>query len=309
MNPKSGVGPRLRGRDDVHLIAAVLAVVAWGVGAVLNKSMGVDTPAIVFYRMVVGVPMMVFMAWRFGTGIDRRLMRITALPGLLFSLSFITGFAAVKMTSIANATLVTNLQPVLVLLVAPRLFGERLRKNQLILGAVSMAGVLTVMLAAAPTSGAKWTGDVMAAVNIVIWTAYFLLAKQRRVDGVDSWSFLAGVFLWASVVVLPFGGLASNDLGAMTSKDWLCVIGMALGPGIVGHGLMTWSQSHVDVTLASILGLLSPVVSTALAWVVLGESLTFVQLTGGAVVMWSLALLVRSQTGSSAPVVPIRKEH
>ncbi|MFM9084373.1 MAG: DMT family transporter [Actinomycetota bacterium] len=308
MSSGPGVGARLRGRDDIHVIAAVLAVAAWGVGPVLNKSMEVDTPAIVFYRMVVGVPMMVFMAQRFGTGIDRRLLRITALPGVLFSLSFITGFASVKMTSIANATLVTNLQPVHVLLVAPKLFGERLRRNQLLLGAVSMAGVLTVVLAAASTSGAKWTGDVMAAVNVVIWTGYFLLAKQRRVDGVDSWSFLAGVFLWASVVVLPFGGLASNDLGAMTTKDWLCVIGMALGPGIIGHGLMTWSQSHVDVTLASILGLLSPVISTALAWVVFGESLTFVQLIGATVVIWSLAALVRSQTGSNAPVVPIREE-
>lgn len=308
MSDSAGVAARLRGRDDIHVIAAVMAVAAWGVGPVLNKAMEVDTPAIVFYRMIVGVPLMVLMAHKFGTGINRRLMRISALPGILFSLSFITGFASVKMTSIANATLVTNLQPVLVLLVAPKLFGERLQKKQLGLGAVSMAGVLIVVLAAASTSGAKWTGDVMAAVNVTIWTGYFLLAKQRRVDGVDSWSFLAGVFLWASVVVLPFGAIASNDLGAMSTKDWLCVIGMALGPGIIGHGLMTWSQSHVDVTLASILGLLSPVISTALAWVVFGESLTFLQIVGAAVVIWSLAALVRSQTGSTVPVVPVREE-
>lgn len=302
MSDSTGITTRLRGRDDIHVIAAVMAVAAWGVGPVLNKAMEVDTPAIVFYRMIVGVPLMVFMARKFGTGINRRLLRISALPGILFSLSFITGFASVKMTSIANATLVTNLQPVLVLLVAPKLFGERLQKKQLGLGAISMAGVLIVVLAAASTSGAKWTGDVMAAVNVTIWTGYFLLAKQRRVEGVDSWSFLAGVFLWASVVVLPFGAIASNDLGAMTTKDWLCVVGMALGPGIIGHGLMTWSQSHVDVTLASILGLLSPVISTALAWVVFGESLTFLQIVGAAVVIWSLAALVRSQTGSTVPV-------
>lgn len=301
-------GTRLRDRDDAHVIAAVLAVTAWGIGPVLNKSMEVDTPAIVFWRMVLGVPMMLFMAQQFGSGINRRVLRLSALPGILFSLSFITGFASVKMTSIANATLVTNLQPVLVLLVAPKLFGERLRKSQLGLGAVSMAGVLIVVLAAASTSGAKWTGDVMAAVNVTIWTAYFLIAKQRRVDGVDSWSFLAGVFVWASVVVLPFGAIASNDLGAMTAKDWWCVIGMALGPGIVGHGLMTWSQSHLDVTLASILGLLSPVISTALAWVVFGESLTALQMVGAAIVIWSLAALVRSQTGANVAVVPVREE-
>lgn len=266
----------------------------------MNKAMTVDTPAIVFWRMAVGVPLMLFMARRVGSGLSRDVLRRTALPGLLFSLSFITGFASVKMTSIANATLVTNLQPVLVLFVAPRLFGERLRARQLGLGAVSMAGVLVVVLAAASTSGAKWTGDVMAVVNVVIWTGYFLLAKRQRVDGVDSWSFLAGVFLWASAVVLPFGLVASDDLGAMTALDWWCVVGMAIGPGVVGHGLMTWSQSHLDVTLASILGLLSPVVSTALAWVVFGESLTALQIVGAGIVIGSLTMLVRDQRGSTA---------
>jgi drug/metabolite transporter (DMT)-like permease len=291
---------RLRQRDDIHVIAAVTAVVAWGVGPIMNKAMTVDTPAIVFWRMAVGVPLMLFMAQRIGGGLSRDVLRRTTLPGLLFSLSFITGFASVKMTSIANATLVTNLQPVLVLFVAPRLFGERLRARQLGLGAVSMAGVLVVVLAAASTSGAKWTGDLMAVINVVIWTGYFLLAKRQRVDGVDSWSFLAGVFVWAAVVVLPFGLVASNDLGAMTALDWWCVVGMALGPGVIGHGLMTWSQSHLDVTLASILGLLSPVVSTGLAWVVFGESLTVLQIVGAGIVIGSLTLLVRDQRGSTA---------
>ena len=300
MTAPTGARERLRQRDDIHVIAAVTAVVAWGVGPIMNKAMTVDTPAIVFWRMAVGVPLMLFMARRVGSGLSRDVLRRTALPGLLFSLSFITGFASVKMTSIANATLVTNLQPVLVLFVAPRLFGERLRARQLGLGAVSMAGVLVVVLAAASTSGAKWTGDVMAVVNVVIWTGYFLLAKRQRVDGVDSWSFLAGVFLWASAVVLPFGLVASDDLGAMTALDWWCVVGMAIGPGVVGHGLMTWSQSHLDVTLASILGLLSPVVSTALAWVVFGESLTALQIVGAGIVIGSLTMLVRDQRGSTA---------
>lgn len=300
-HPGASVRGRVRGRDDIHVIAAVTAVMAWGIGPILNKSMSVGTPSIVFTRMVLGVPIMVFMAYRFGGGLSRELMRRTALPGVLFALSFITGFAAVKMTSIANATLMSNLQPVLVLFVAGRLFGERLRVRQLVYGAASMAGVLTVVLAAASTSGAHVSGDLMAAANVVIWTGYFLIAKQQRVDGVDSWSFLAAIFVWASVVVIPFGLVASNDLGRITARDWLLALGMALGPGVIGHGLMTWSQSHVGVSLASILGLLSPVLSTSLAWVVFGESLTFVQLVGSGVVIASLVALVREQSGSAVP--------
>ncbi|MFM7262768.1 MAG: DMT family transporter [Acidimicrobiales bacterium] len=298
---------RLGRRDDIHVIAAVTAVCAWGIGPILNKSMSVGTPSIVFARMVVGVPLMVGMAYLLCDGLSRKLMRSTALPGILFSLSFITGFASIKMTSIVNATLMSNLQPVLVLLVAGRLFGERMTPRQLVYGATSLGGVLTVVLAAASTSGAHVSGDLMAAANVVIWTGYFLIAKKQRLEGVDSWSFLAAIFIWASVVVIPFGLIASNDLGQMTGRDWLLALGMAVGPGIVGHGLMTWSQSHVGVALASVLGLLSPVLSTSLAWIVFDQALTAVQLVGAAIVIVSLVLLVREQP-TPAGAAALREE-
>ena len=297
----------LRERDDIHVIAALTAVFAWGIGPIFNKAMTVSTPSIVFYRMLIGLPLMIGMAYRTGGGLSRDLMRRTAVPGILFALSFITGFASMKMTSIANATLVTTLQPVLVLFVAPKLFGERIRARQLWYSALSMVGVLTVVMAAASTSGAHLSGDLLAVCNVVIWTGYFVIAKQKRVDGMHSWSFLAAVFTWASIVVFPFGLITSNDLGAMTTKDWLCICGMAIGPGIVGHGLMTWSQSHIDVTLASLLGLMSPVISTLLAWIVFSQALTPWQMVGGVIVLGALALLVKEQR-SSADIV-VTSEH
>jgi drug/metabolite transporter (DMT)-like permease len=293
----------LRQRDDIHVIAAITAVAAWGIGPIFNKAMTVDTPAIVFYRMLIGAPMMIVVAYRTGGALTRDLMRKTALPGVLFGLSFLSGFASVKMTSIANATLITTVQPILVLFVAPKLFGERIRARQLMYSAFSMSGVLLVVLAAASTSGAKLSGDLMALLNVVIWTVYFILSKKRRVAGVHSWSYLAAVFLWASFFILPFGVVASNDLGAMESLDWVYVVAMAIGPGLVGHGLMTWAQSHVDVTLASLLGLMSPVISTVAAWFVFGESLTPWQIVGAAVVLSFLALLVGEQKSSAEAAI------
>lgn len=298
----SSLTANVRARQDVHIIAAAIAVFAWGTGPIMNKIMTVDTPAIVFYRTLLGTPLMVYVAYATGGRLSRELMRRTAVPGILFALSFITGFAAIKMTSIANATLITTIQPVLVVLIAPRLFGERLSPRQLGFSFLSLAGVLMVVMAATSSSGADISGDLMAAGNVVLWTAYFVIAKKNRMDGVHSWSFLAAIFVWLAIVVLPFGAVSSNDLGQMTTKDWLCVMGMTLGPGLLGHGLMTWSQSHVDVTIASLLGLMSPVVSTALAMVFLGEMLTPWQLAGAFVVLTSLALLVANQRGSTPKV-------
>ena len=291
-----------RQRDDIHVIAALTAVFAWGIGPIFNKTMSVDASAIVFYRLLVGAPLMFAMALLTGGGVSIELMKRTALPGVLFAFSMITGFASVVMTSIANATLITTLQPVLVLLIAPKMFGEKLRLRQLLYSACALVGVLLVVLAAASTSGAHLSGDLLAVANVCIWTGYFVLSKKRRLAGVHSWSYLAAVFLWSAAVVLPYGMIFSNDLGNMSNADWGRILAMAIGPGIVGHGLMTWAQSHVDVTLASLLGLLSPVISTGLAWMILDQNLTTWQTVGAIGVLISLAFLVREQrtpTGAS----------
>lgn len=285
----------LRERDDIYILAALTAVSAWGIGPILNKSMSVSSSTIVFYRILIGAPVMTVMAYLNGGRITKELLRKSSVPGLLFGASMIAGFAAFQHTSIANSTLVTTLQPVLIMFVAPKMFGEKLNARKILYSVTAMAGVLIVVLAAASTSGAHISGDLLAVVNVVIWTAYFVMAKVRRLDGVHSWAFLASVFIWAAVVALPFGLVTSNDLTAMTTKDWVLITTMALIPGVVGHGMMTWSQSHLDVSLASLLGLLSPVISAVLAWLILHQTLTPMQLVGGLVVLVSMGLLLRAQ--------------
>jgi drug/metabolite transporter (DMT)-like permease len=285
----------LRQREDIHVLAALTAVTAWGIGPILNKSMTVSSSTIVFYRILIGAPLMTVMAYLNGGRITKELLRKSSVPGLLFGASMIAGFAAFQHTSIANSTLVTTLQPVLVMFVAPKMFGEKLTARKVFYSVTAMSGVLIVVLAAASTSGAHISGDLLAVANVVIWTAYFVMAKVRRLDGVHSWAFLATVFMWAAVVALPFGLVTSNDLTAMTTKDWVLIVTMALIPGVVGHGMMTWSQSHLDVSLASLLGLLSPVISAILAWLILHQTLTPMQLVGGLVVLVSMGLLLRVQ--------------
>lgn len=279
-------------RDDLPLIAAVAAVSAWGVGPLMTRAMSVSTQTLVFWRLIVGVPLMAAIAYATGGGYTKELLRRTALPGILFSLSMITGFASVQRTSVANATLITTLQPALVLLVAPRLFGEKWRLRTLMLSASAFTGVLLVVLAAASTSGAHVSGDLLALSNVCIWTTYFVMTKRLRNDGIHSWSFLAAVFLWSNLVVVPWALLTTDDIGQMNKFDWVRVVAMALLPGVVGHGAMTWAQRHIDVTLASLLGLMSPVISTVGAWILFEQTLRPLQVVGGIVVLGSLYGLI-----------------
>lgn len=285
----------LRSRDDLHLLAGITAVSAWGLGPIFMRATSVTSPTVSWYRLIVGVPLMVLAAVWSGNRPTLSMMRRTAAPSFLFALSMVAGFEALKTTSVANATLIATLQPAFVMIVAPRMFGERLKLRHMGLAAVSMAGVSLVVLAASSTSGASLHGDLIAAANVLLWSSYFLMAKRVRLAGTNTWSFLACVFTWSLIFVTPWALAVADDKWAMQPKDWLLISAIAVGPGMVGHGLMTWSQEALDVTMASLLGLLTPVVATTGAWIVYGQALAPAQIAGAAVALGALAALVRDQ--------------
>jgi drug/metabolite transporter (DMT)-like permease len=276
------------------LAGACAAVVAWGLGPLFVRSITASTPTIVMYRLVLAVPVMITMAYLTGGNVNRVLMRRSFVPGVLFSLSMMTSFASFKHTTIVNATLIPALQPVLLVLVAGRLLGERRTRREVLWGAGALTGVMMV-ISGSHGGDHSLLGDALAVANLCIWTVYFVGSKRIRDSGVHSWSYLACVFTWSAMLVTPWALATSSDLGSIGGTDWLYLLGMVAGPGLVGHGLMTWAQRYLDVSLASLLSLGNPVISIVGAWIAFGQRLSMFQGLGALVVLIGLGGVVASQ--------------
>ena len=280
-----------RSASEYGLLAGSIAVFAWGLGPLFVKGMGVSTPTTVAYRLIIAVPVMHFVAWLFGGRVTRRLMRVALVPGALFGTSLITGFAAVNTTSVSNATLISNVMPVAVVILAKFVFHDQVRNRQFVAVGVALMGMLIVVFGAGSSGDASFLGDFLAVINVVIWTAFFLRMKNLRDDGIHSWSLLAAVTTVAAIVAVPPCLLVSNDLGSMTPKSWVFLLAMVLLPGVVGHGLMTWASGHLPVTVSSLLTLGSPVVSAVGAWLWLNQSMTEWQCVGSVIVLGALGAI------------------
>jgi drug/metabolite transporter (DMT)-like permease len=61
----------------------------------------------------------------------------------------------------------------------------------------------------------------------------------------------------------------------------------------MGHGLMVWAHRFVNASITSLIGLLVPVISMAAAWIVYNQDVAPLQMLGAAVVLISLAGVVR----------------
>ena len=207
-------------RAGLPLFAVALAVFAWGFGPLFVKGIDASFNTIVFWRVLIGTVVAVAFAYLVGGRITLRLVVVAFPAGVCFALSFIFGFASFQETSIVNATLLPALQPVLILFLATRMFGERRSAVELAYAGLALAGVV-VVVAGASSDGASLEGNVFAVLNLLVFTAYFLLGKRARDTDVHAWSFLAAVFIGACVVVLPWSLVSSHDLDAIQGADWL----------------------------------------------------------------------------------------
>ena len=281
-------------RPALPLAAAVVAIVAWGFGPLGVRAIDAPASTIVMWRMLLAMPIAVAVAHLTGGRLSVALMRRSFTTGVCFAISIVSGFLSFQRTSIASATLIPALQPALILLVATRLFGERRRRSELAWAVLAFVGVAVVVLGA---SGGHDTvvGDVLAVVNLLVFTAYFLLAKQARSTDVHSWSFLAAVFAWTSLLVVPWALVVNGGVTVVHGVDWLIVVGIVIGPGMIGHGFMTWAHHYVDVTVTSLLTLANPVVSIVGAWWLFSQGLTGGQMAGVVVVLVATAAIVLGQ--------------
>jgi drug/metabolite transporter (DMT)-like permease len=263
---------------------------------------GIDASSamIVFWRVLLALPVSIAVAYATGGRLSWQLLRQAVIIGICFAISVIASFSSFRETSIANATLIPALQPALVLLLAARMFGERRTRTDVVCVIVSFLGVSAVVLASS-AGGNSWYGDLLAVVNLLVFTVYFLLAKHVRTGDVHSWSLLATIFVVTALVVTPWAIAVDGGVSALpTAEDWLLALAIVLGPGMVGHGFITWAHHYVDVSVTSTLTLASPVVAIIGAWVVYAESLSALQILGAAAVIVALGVLVHGQRGARA---------
>ena len=282
----------------VPVLAVFIAVFAWGIGPLLFLAPSISINSVLFYRVLFWPPLLYLIVRRNGAKLNDKLFRSVLVPGILFGVSTIFGFTAITTTSVANATIIGNISTAMVLFVAPRFLNEKISKSQVVLALTSFAGVAAIVFGAGNTGGSSLFGDFLALVNALTWTIYFISSKRRRVDGVDTWQFLFGVSVIQVFVVVPYALLTSNDILQITWRDLGFLIAMTVFSGTIGHSFMLWAQKYVDASVSSLILLLGPVISSAGAWLVYGQQISLVQVIGGAIVLASLAGVVRMSSSA-----------
>lgn len=278
-------------RPGLGMAAAIVAVVVWGASSVLIKQVdGLNGLGVACYRVWLGAVVVTVAFVASGRRLSRQLLRLSLFGGLAFAADLVLFFSAVQETSVANATIVGALQPILVLGVAGRMFGEFPRAVEIGWGALAVAGTAIVVLGGDGGGAASRHGDLLAVGALVAWTLYFVASKTAR-QRLTSFEYLTGMAIVAAVAVLPLPFLFEGTLGSTDARGWITIVFLTLVNGLLGHFFMSYAHGHVTLLTVSLLTLAIPVVAAGAAAVWLDERLTAPQLGGMVVVLASLSLV------------------
>lgn len=298
---------RTRARDvEIGLLGTVVAVVAWGTAGVVVKAIDMGGLAIGFWRFLLFAALLIgWMAFR-RAPMSRRAL-VAALPGgVCLGLDVALFFSAVKATNVVNATTIGALQPLVVAVFAARLFGERIRVRDLAAATVAIGAVVVIVIDSSGTPEWSGTGDLFAVGALFAWSGYFVFSKRSR-GVITSQEYSAGTAVWTMVICGAAGLVFGQDMSFPDGDDWVPLLALTLGAGVLGHSVMNWSLQRVPLWLGSTLTLLIPVVGSLAAWVFLDEPLTAAQILAMGVVVAALATIVVSRERpepSTAPQAP-----
>lgn len=275
--------------QTIGLGGSVLAAVLWGFGAIFAALAFAPGLVLSFYRLWLGAALLAIIVFATGRRLSWATLRASWLGGVFLAGDMALFYSAVKVASVVDVTVIGAFQPVLVILVARRLFGERLARWDVLWIALAMVGVVATVLGPGVKSRHQLLGDLLAVGSLLCWSAYWLVTKHaRELHGALEYTF--GVTVMAAVTVTPVVLLSGQSLGHVKLGDWTWIILLAVVPGS-GHLIMNWSHRYVDASISSVLGCLSPLVAAVAAIPILGQSLALFQLAGVLVGLGAIAAI------------------
>ncbi|MGH2684784.1 MAG: DMT family transporter [Actinomycetota bacterium] len=263
-----------------------------------------DTAAV--FRCVYALPVLGLLAWRehrrFGP-VGRGDRRIALLAGLFFALDLIAWHRSIREVGAGLATVLGNLQVVMVGLVAWWLLRERPSGRLLLAVPVVVAGI--VLISGVLEEGAYGSdpvaGTVFGILTAGAYTVFVLLLRRANADLRRPAGPLWAATLSASAMSLA-AGLALGDLDLLPgwpAQGWLVLL--ALTSQVAGWLLISISLPRLPAAVTSVVITLQPVGSVFLAVLLLGEAPSALQFAGVALVLAGVVVAARGRRRLPVP--------
>jgi len=196
---------------------------------------------------------------------------------------------ATKWTTAANAIFIQYSGIIWVILLSPRILGEKLRRVDIIAAAVAFAGMTLFFAGEVDTRG--MAGNLVALLSSLFFAGIYLGLRRERDNGAEA------AVCWGNV--LAVGALAPLALPGIevSAKSAAVLLFLGVFQIAVPYALFVRGLKSVPAVHASLLGMLEPITNPIWVLLFLGERPGIHAIAGGLIVLGAVAWRTASNSG------------
>jgi len=274
---------------SLSIIATIIGALAVGLSPIFVRVSDLGPEASAFYRAFLAIP--VLWVWRLAdlknpmaTRVKFSDQLLLAVPGLLFAGDLAFWHASIKLTSVANATLLANFAPIFVTIGGYLLFRERVTKIFVVGMVMTIIGAGFLVGNSFAYSASSVLGDGFGLITGMFFAAYILAIGRLRVKFSTAALMFWGT-IWTALFLFPVALFGADNLVPLSMIGWAVLIALAWVSHVLGQGLIAYALAHLPAQFSSVTIVLEAVFAVAFGWIILAEKLEIVQWIGIVVVL------------------------
>jgi drug/metabolite transporter (DMT)-like permease len=215
------------------------------------------------------------------------------ISGVVLGLHFLFWMESLRWTSVASSTTILTLEPIFVMLSSLWLFRQKITRAALFSMIIAIIGASLIGWGDFSFSGTALQGDLLSLLGTLAIVIHMLVGKSLRAH-MSAFVYSFFVFLFAGLILAFHNIVQGYSFTAYPPKEWGIFLLLALVPTLLGHYLFNWLLKYMNATSVSMTVLGEPIGATILAYFILGEKITLLQMIAGSILLIGVALFIRS---------------
>lgn len=282
----------------------------------------VSTSAIFIRFAQTGAPSLAIAAWRLSIAslilvpiawvqkkeeikrLDRKTVSLLVLSGIFLCFHFASWISSLEYTSVASSVVLVTTSPLWVAILSPVVLHERLDKAVwigllvAIVGSVIVGGSDACQVSAGglDCSGfnsflrgqALW-GNFLALVGAWCVAGYLLIGRWVR-PNISLLAYTGIVYGVAAVGLLGIAIGSGTRMVGFSPEIYLWFLMLALVPQLLGHSTYNWALRYLSAAYVSVGALGEPIAASLLAFIILKEAPTILEIVGGGLILIGIYL-------------------
>ena len=270
----------------------ILAMFIYGTIGIFRRYIPISSGILAFARGIIGsVFLFLFVLLRghkFHFSGSRKKLILLILTGAIIGFNWIFLFEAYQYTSVAIATLCYYMAPILIILVSPFLFHEKITLRKAICVLIALIGAVCV--SGVPDTGIPKIGEMLGILfglgAAVLYAAAVMLNK--KIVGIGTYEKTILQLFSASVILLPYL-LFTEDFSSleMTGTSFLMLIIVGIVHTGIAYALYFGSVEGLKAQTVALFSYVDPITAILLSAVILQERMTIWGILGTILILGS----------------------